>query len=411
MIIKKVKISDINPAPYNPRKDLKPSDPEYQKLKKSIDEFDLVEPLIMNEKNSVLVGGHQRLKILKDRGDTEVDVSVVDFDESKEKALNIALNKNSGGWDNKKLNLIFEELKGIDDFDIELTGFDDFEIDKVVHDIKLHDAKYRPGVGLMGHDIEYIEDASVAMTPDNECIEFFENMKTICIMFSGGKDSTFALVWAKQNFPDKEIIAVFSDTGVEFPGFVAHVKEVCDFMDVKYQIVKPEKDMWIHVLKEGWPNIIHRSCQKNFIYDPINKYFKTLPPEETIIIGGSRADQATRMTKKSKSSAAPDTTMSKYQYYYPAFDVDKGVLESVLKSSGVPVWEGYDQGFLRTACWMCPAQSGAQAYALSINYPGLVNVIRNWEHKIGQKLQPSNNRSIVDLIESGRKKHNRATSL
>lgn len=124
MIIKKVKISDINPAPYNPRQDLKPADHEYQKLKKSIDEFDLVEPLILNKRNNVLIGGHQRLKILKERGDKDVDVSLVDLDEAKEKALNIALNRVQGEWDYDKLNLIFDELKGIDDFDIELTGFD-----------------------------------------------------------------------------------------------------------------------------------------------------------------------------------------------------------------------------------------------------------------------------------------------
>ena len=124
MKIKTVEIKDINPAPYNPRIDLKPSDIEYQKLKKSIDEFDLVEPLILNERNGTLIGGHQRLKILKDRGDKTVDVSLVDLDEAKEKALNVALNRVQGDWDYEKLNLIFEELKGIDDFDIELTGFD-----------------------------------------------------------------------------------------------------------------------------------------------------------------------------------------------------------------------------------------------------------------------------------------------
>lgn len=47
----------------------------------------------------MVVGGHQRLKVMKDLGFTEVDCVVVDLDESKEKALNIALNKISGEWD------------------------------------------------------------------------------------------------------------------------------------------------------------------------------------------------------------------------------------------------------------------------------------------------------------------------
>ena len=77
MILKTIPLSKINPAAYNPRKDLQPSDPEYIKLKKSITEFDMVEPLVWNEVSGNLVGGHQRLKVLKDMGRKEVEVSVV----------------------------------------------------------------------------------------------------------------------------------------------------------------------------------------------------------------------------------------------------------------------------------------------------------------------------------------------
>lgn len=401
MKIQKVKISDINPAPYNPRLDLKPSDIEYQKLKKSIDEFDLVEPLILNERNNVLIGGHQRLKILRERGDKAVDVSLVDLDEAKEKALNVALNRVQGDWDYKKLNIIFDELKDIDDFDIELTGFDDYEIDKVVHDIEVHDSRYKPGEGSITSNVELIDDEIAAMVPDKECINMFKDKKTIYISYSGGKDSTFALVWAKQNFPDKEIMAVFSDTGVEFPGFVAHIKESCDYMGVEYKIVKPKDDMWIQILKHGWPSIIHRWCQQLLIYNPINYIYKSCSSEDIIILDGSRADQVSRTTRKTKTSKPADKSVGKYDFYHPAFDVKKDVLEDILKNSGVPVWGGYGAGFLRTACWMCPGQSGKQAYALNQNYPCLVEVIRRWEHKIGQKLQNSNDRSIDDLIESG----------
>lgn len=130
MIIKKMKIGDIQVAEYNPRIDLQPKDTEYIKLKRSIEEFDLVEPLIVNKRNNRLIGGHQRLKILQERGDTEVQVSIVDLDEHKEKILNIALNKISGDWDQQKLTLLFAELtelagmEDLPDFDIELTGFD-----------------------------------------------------------------------------------------------------------------------------------------------------------------------------------------------------------------------------------------------------------------------------------------------
>jgi DNA modification methylase len=127
--IKRIPLNQINPAKYNPRKDLKPGDPEYEKLKKSIDEFDLVEPLVMNKRGNVLISGHQRLKILKERGDTETEVSIVDLSPERERALNIALNKIKGDWDLPKLS---ELLKGLDDDLKDITGFDAEEIDELL---------------------------------------------------------------------------------------------------------------------------------------------------------------------------------------------------------------------------------------------------------------------------------------
>ena len=133
MQIEKKKVIDLVPADYNPRKDLKPGDKEYEKLKRSIDEFGYVDPLIWNKRTSRLVGGHQRLKVLKDMGIDEVDVVVVDMDEEKEKALNVALNKISGDWDKDKLMLLITDLQG-EDFDVSLTGFDPEELDDLFKD-------------------------------------------------------------------------------------------------------------------------------------------------------------------------------------------------------------------------------------------------------------------------------------
>ena len=123
MQIEKRDVSELKAAAYNPRKDLKPGDAEYEKLKRSIQEFGYVEPVIWNKRTGVVVGGHQRLKVMKDLGFTEVDCVVVDLDESKEKALNIALNKISGEWDTDLLTSLLKDLDG-SGYDITLTGFD-----------------------------------------------------------------------------------------------------------------------------------------------------------------------------------------------------------------------------------------------------------------------------------------------
>jgi hypothetical protein len=128
MNIQKIAAEWLNPAKYNPRKDLKPTDAEYKKLKRSIETFGYVEPVIWNERSGNIVGGHQRYKILVDSGVTEIDCVVVDLDNDNEKALNIALNKIQGEWDEDKLSEIFIGFD-ISGFDSELTGFDSDEIE------------------------------------------------------------------------------------------------------------------------------------------------------------------------------------------------------------------------------------------------------------------------------------------
>ena len=123
MEILKKNVDELIPADYNPRKNLKPGDAEYEKLKRSIQEYGYVEPVIWNKRTGKVVGGHQRLKVLKDLGFEEIECVIVDLDENNEKALNIALNKISGEWDNDLLSSLLKELDE-SAFDITLTGFD-----------------------------------------------------------------------------------------------------------------------------------------------------------------------------------------------------------------------------------------------------------------------------------------------
>ncbi|MEW6928001.1 site-specific DNA-methyltransferase [Trueperella pyogenes] len=131
MKLQKIAVDKLNPADYNPRKELKPGDAEFEKLTRSLTEFGYVEPVIWNKTTGNVIGGHQRLTALKHLGHTEVDCVVVELDEVREKALNVALNKISGDWDEAKLALVIADLD-IADFDAELTGFDEKEIQQLI---------------------------------------------------------------------------------------------------------------------------------------------------------------------------------------------------------------------------------------------------------------------------------------
>lgn len=131
MQIERKKISDLNRATYNPRIDLIPGDPEYENLRRSINTYGMLIPVVWNKQTNNVVGGHQRLTVLENEGETEVDVSVVDLDPMQERQLNIALNKIEGGWDEEKLGALLAELGE----DATLTGFNQQEIDSLTNDI------------------------------------------------------------------------------------------------------------------------------------------------------------------------------------------------------------------------------------------------------------------------------------
>jgi len=127
-------VHQLQPAPYNPRICLKPGMAGYERLRRSLTEFSLVQPLIWNRRTGYVVGGHQRLEILKREGVAEIPVVVVDLTEDREKALNLTLNNQrvGGEWDVARLGTLVDELRALPNFDATLTGFDARELRDLV---------------------------------------------------------------------------------------------------------------------------------------------------------------------------------------------------------------------------------------------------------------------------------------
>ncbi|WP_261080694.1 site-specific DNA-methyltransferase [Streptococcus mitis] len=143
MEIKELPLKELKPAAYNPRKKLKKGDKEYEKIKQSLLKFGYVDPIIVNEDLTV-IGGHQRLTVLKDLDYETAKCVIVDLPKEDEKALNIALNKITGQWDEALLADLLLDLQE-SDFNLDLTGFEPPEIDDIlsnVHDKKLSEDEF-----------------------------------------------------------------------------------------------------------------------------------------------------------------------------------------------------------------------------------------------------------------------------
>lgn len=156
---KTLSVDALRPAAYNPRKKLKPGDKEYEKIKNSIQEFGYVEPIIVNYDMTV-IGGHQRLTVLKDLGYTEVQcVEVHIEDENKVKALNVALNKITGSWNEQLLADLIVDLQTAN-FNTDFTGFEAPEIEQLfskVHNKEIKEDSFdveaelkRPTIAKLG---------------------------------------------------------------------------------------------------------------------------------------------------------------------------------------------------------------------------------------------------------------------
>jgi DNA modification methylase len=123
-----VKVTELKPSVYNPRHW---DEQAVKDLTESIKRFGLVDPLLVNGargRKNIIIGGHFRYKIACDLGYKEVPVVYLNIpDETKEKELNLRLNKNLGDWDYSMLSEFDETLLA----DI---GFDSEELDEIFDD-------------------------------------------------------------------------------------------------------------------------------------------------------------------------------------------------------------------------------------------------------------------------------------
>jgi ParB-like chromosome segregation protein Spo0J len=158
METRKFKIDELAEAEYNPRATLTESDEEFQDLRYSIENFGYVTPIIVNGRTNTVIGGHQRLNVLKSLGYTEIDCVVLDIDGDSEKLLNVALNKIDGEWDYGELGELLREMQSAD-ADMQLTGFSPAEMEDIIGGIAYDDEAEPDGGG--GDDGEAEQDDEI----------------------------------------------------------------------------------------------------------------------------------------------------------------------------------------------------------------------------------------------------------
>lgn len=170
--IVEVPVSQLNPAPYNPRKW---SEAAIASLTASIQKFGLIDPIILNAapgRKNVVIGGHFRLKVAKDMGYKKVPAVCVNIpDIEREKELNLRLNKAVGDWDWEMLTEFDESLladvgfssEELDDiFDLDEDEPEQFDLNKELEKLDIKEVVAQKGdVYQLGESRLMVGDSTV----------------------------------------------------------------------------------------------------------------------------------------------------------------------------------------------------------------------------------------------------------
>jgi ParB family chromosome partitioning protein len=161
MEIKKLSITALKPAEYNPRV---MSKEEFNGLVASIKTFGLVDPIIIN-KDFTIIGGHRRYDACKKLKYKEVDCIILDLDKHEEKKLNVILNSQaiSGKYDDNLLSELLEELKLDDDYEeLRLDQLQPLDLtDKLPDDLDEDNINKPPKLTISFQTVEDLENAKV----------------------------------------------------------------------------------------------------------------------------------------------------------------------------------------------------------------------------------------------------------
>jgi len=180
------------------------------------------------------------------------------------------------------------------------------------------------------------------------------------VLVSGGKDSTATLFKVLEKFDKKDIDVVFCDTGWEHSLTYTYLKELEDFVGIKFIYLKNNKYDFLDIIEKYYPNDRFRTCNSTFKVEPLRKYIRQFKPEEIVLYTGVRLDESVSRSKRYKDmkewekyeSKMYSIKTQKVYEVYPILTWNENEVKDYVNSK-FKLNPLYDLGFDRVGCFPC----------------------------------------------------------
>jgi len=231
-------------------------------------------------------------------------------------------------------------------------------------------------------------------------------MRKVVVNFSGGKDSTVAILEALKKYPKDEIILCYQDTGAEYLETEGHVRTIAGLLDLPVAIIRAKRDWWAEVDHRGYfPTPGLRHCTGHLKHKVLNKWLTANfrgKGEEVIVVSGVRAEESQSRSRlhEWEDPRAHRVVASATKLWYPCLTMSVSEVKERVKAEGLPLHPCYDFT-TRCSCWCCIfADPLAEVRPYAELHPDLLEraclledkIKFKWKHRFG----------FNDLMKQGR---------
>ncbi len=186
--------------------------------------------------------------------------------------------------------------------------------------------------------------------------EFSKGFRKVIVPFSGGKDSTLSLAIACKAFDPKDVIAVYVDTGLEFPQNLEYVDSLASRFGVELIKVRAPVKEAIEERRE-FPTHTSRWCTEIKLQS-LEKFVRSLGSKVLVVIGDRDAESRARAWRPTVRDSGD------VRYVAPIKPWSTAQVQVTLISLGIPMNPLYECGFYRIGCYTCPSLRSWEYYVM-----------------------------------------------